>query len=42
MLGAARRGHPTVTPIVWLLSDVKPRPLVPVPSDVKLTVTVPA
>ena len=27
--------------IVWLPSDVKPRPLLPVPSDVKLTDTLP-
>ena len=30
-----------VTLIVWLPKDVKPRPLLPVPSDVKLTVTLP-
>ena len=39
--GAARRYTFPVTLTVWLASAVKPRPLLPVPSEMKLRVTLP-
>ena len=39
--GAASRYTFPVTLVDWLTKGVKPRPLVPIPSEVKLTVTLP-